>query len=65
MARREHGVVAVAVEYVGNDLDLWCFDCMLCTGARVWFTTTASSVTTLRYAVFCTECGGRNVEDDA
>lgn len=62
MARRV-AVVPVHVEYVGNDLDLWCFDCKLCTGARVWFTTTVASVTSLHSNVFCTECGTRNVED--
>ena len=55
--------IVVAVEYLGNDIGLWCTDCNLSTGARVWFTTTTLGRTTLRFNVFCTECGRRNVTD--
>ncbi len=56
--------LVVTVEYVGNDIGLWCLDCNLSTGARVWFTTTTCGQTTLRSNVFCTECRSRNVQDD-
>lgn len=58
-------VVTVRVEYLGNELGLWCLDCNLSTAAIAWFTTTTGSETTLRSSAFCTECGGRNVDAES
>lgn len=49
--------VAVHAELVTVDTGLWCLDCALSTGARVWFTTTVLGTTRLRSQVFCTEAG--------
>lgn len=54
--------VVIRVEYLGNELGLWCLDCNLSTAALIWFTTTTGGGTTLRSTASCTDCGGRNVD---
>jgi len=56
-------VVTVHLEWVGHQTGLWCCECSLSTGARVWFTTTVGRRTAVHENRFCTECGGRQVED--
>lgn len=60
---RPAAVVHVEVEYLGNELGLWCWPCALSSGARIWFTTGVAGETSLRSNVFCTECGSRDVVD--
>lgn len=60
--------LSVRVEYLDNDLGLWCNDCRLSSGARCWFATTSCADgiptdTSVRSAVFYTDCGSRNVVD--
>lgn len=55
--------IPVHVEHLTNDTDLWCYDCGLSTGVRVWFTAAvAAGPTLLRSTSVCTECGGHEIE---
>lgn len=56
-----HTVIAVAVEHLVTEVGLWCNDCMLGAGVRVWVAATAQGQMVLNHAVGCTDCGGRNV----
>lgn len=55
----------VHVEFVDVETGLWCRDCALSTGARVWFTTTILCTTRLRSQLFCTEAGQAHTIEDA
>lgn len=60
-------VLKVHVEYVGHEVGHWCNQCMLSTGARLWWTTTTNGDTTLRQCLFCVDCESHDitVSDDA
>lgn|GEM_PF-7048426 len=60
---RGRRVIVLQVEYVTHDPGLWCNDCLLSTGLRIWYTVTTGDTTgALHEQVFCTDCGGRNIE---
>lgn len=61
MADRRVHVVLVQVEHLANDLGLWCNDCMLSSGIRVWFASTHAGVTTVRSTLGCLDCDGDNI----
>ena len=54
----------VQVELVDVETGLWCLDCALSTGARVWFTTVVFGITRLRSQVFCIEAGQAHAIED-
>lgn len=55
--------VSVQLEHLTNDLGLWCNDCMLASGVRIWFTATCQGTTLLRTTYGCVDCDGDNVSD--
>lgn len=58
------GVVVCRVEVLSLETGLWCMDCMLSSGLRLWFVTSTGLASTLRSRVECRECGGRNLTED-
>lgn len=55
--------IPVHVEQVSTDTELWCYDCGLSTGVRVWFVATlGAGPTSLRSTSVCTYCGGHEIE---
>lgn len=55
--------VLVTVEPLVTDLGLWCTDCHLGSGARVWFTVLYQGCLALRSNEVCVDCGGPNLVD--
>lgn len=53
--------MVVSVEHVDNEYGLWCNDCHLPSGVRVFFTVTCACHTVLRSQNVCADCEGRNV----
>jgi len=62
MARRV-GLLVVHVEYLGYQSGLWCTDCRLSTGVRIWVVRTIGTVSALCGDLLCSQCRGHHVED--
>jgi hypothetical protein len=62
---RPHVAYAVRVEQLAIDTGLWCRNCALPSGARVWFTLTIGPVMSLRHTLRCLDCSGDDLEVDS
>jgi len=56
-------VVVGRVEVLSLETGLWCMDCMLSTGLRLWYVTSTGLASTLRSKAECRECGGRDLNE--
>jgi hypothetical protein len=51
----------VTVELLEVETGLWCIDCALPSGARIWFTTRTGPAMSLRSQRSCLDCDGNQV----
>lgn len=56
-------VVQTHIEHLGNDLGMWCNDCNLPSGVRIWYVATCLGTSVLRQILACVDCDGDNVTE--
>jgi hypothetical protein len=57
-------LVVTNVEVLGHDHGHWCNRCLLSTGVRAHVAMTIGTHTRMSKALWCTECGSRDIEVD-